>query len=147
VVLVVKAVLPLIAPTATVTLGAIRNPGLLVDRITVEAAGRGVLRVTIHVPDPPGATLFGAHARLDRIPGGVFKVRVTLFDEPFNEPVITAVPLSDWAPLDAAKAAEETPAATAAEAGTLNAAVLEERLIDRAEGAALERVTMQDVSV
>jgi len=120
---------------------------LLVDRITVEAVGRWAVRVTTHVPEPPGATVFGAQARLDRIPGAVFRVRVRLFDEPFNEAVTTAVPLSDSAPLNAGKAVEEVPPATGTEAGTLKALVLEERAIDTAEGAVLERVTVQDVRV
>ena len=53
--------------------------------------GCAAVRLTVHVPEPPGATLLGAQAMLDRIAVVVVKDRVKAFDEPLSEALTVAV--------------------------------------------------------
>ena len=139
---------PLMEPAGTVTEAGIPKLVLVDFKTTADALAAAEVKVTVHVPPRPGATVVGEQVRRESEDGtAAVMVRVAVLLEPLRVAVTVGVWLEVTAAAVAIKVAVVAAEATVTEAGTVKAEVLllERSTTEPPEGAAFERVTVQVV--
>src|SRR5215469_2855110 len=116
-----------VALAATVAEAGTVNAALLEERETVvPPVGAALESVTVQVLLALDARVVGAHCTEERLTGAC-KLTVAVWDALLRVAVTVAVPLELMVPAAAVKVAVVALAATVTDAGTVNAALLEER--------------------
>jgi len=133
-----------VAPAATVTEAGTVSAALLSDRVTAAPpVGAALLRVTVQVAEVLDVSEAGLQVRPE---GTAFVSRLNekVAVEPEREAVMIALPSVVMVEAVAEKVAEVAPAATVTDAGTVNAALLSDRVTTAPpDGAAPLRLTVQ----
>lgn len=126
----------------TVTVLGMVSRVLLSEMPTLVFAATGLERVTVQVAVAPEESDAGVQAS-DEIETGAAKVIVAVLDVPFSVTVTVAVASAVTVPAVAVNVAEDWPANTVAEAGTVRVALLSETVIVVSALTVLDRVTVQ----
>jgi hypothetical protein len=134
-------------PAATVTEAGTPTAALVEESETVIAAAADLERVTVQVVLPPGASDETAQPSEDNVAGvaGADTVMPVVLETPFSDAVRVAAVSTVTVPAVSVNTAEDEPAATVTEAGTVTAALLDESETGIAAAAALDSVTVQVV--
>ena len=99
------------------------------DRLTLVEPVAALVRCTVHVELPGGVNVPGVQLRLDNAGTGALRVRVAVFDVPFQVAVSSAEPLAVTAAAAlAVNVALDVPAPIVTDAGTVTAALPLDRL-------------------
>jgi hypothetical protein len=131
------------APAATETEAGSLRFALLSLSVTVSPEVGALVSPSVQVEDPLGARVAGLHARVETL-GVVTRLMVADAEPPFAEAVICAELSAVNAVAVAVKLADEAPAATGTEAGSLRLELLSLRATVSAPGVTPVSVTVQD---
>ena len=136
------------ALAATVTeAGAVNVGAALFDSVTTEPPEGAVWdRVTVQRPVPFELRALGEHCKDDTRIAAACRETVVDAEDPLSEAMRVAVSFVERLPVETPKVAEEALAATVTEAGAVKvgAALFDSVTTEPPEGAALERVTVQE---
>lgn len=129
-------------PLRTATVAGTVRAELLSDNPTLVSAATDLERVTVQVAVAPEESEFGAQASDETVTGAT-RLIVAVRETPFSVTVTVAAASAETVPAVAVKAAEDWPASTVAEAGTVSVLLLSETVIVVLTLTALDSVTVQ----